>query len=489
MTREMHNSLAAGKSIKLFLRNLALNAKDWKESIALATLYGEFQKVNLIDCFFEKKFQIEILRKVPQRSVKKVISGDVHYITIALTSGGHTELFNNLIRAQLASGCNIHVISRRNSASLSTVRNLGVKVSIVETFEELLTYKIFGSLYVHANPSDIEGCIFADRMHGLGATVRFVNHADHCFHYRPLAPVEYLEVSGLGTSISKKFRQIKRNNYLGIPMSTSQLGSWGPSPEKFLLTVARREKLRPNDEVDFPRFADEIARRYSIPFMIIGQTGREPWWCRFRGNKLLLFKGITEPVDVLFHLKTCTAYIDSFPLTGGTVLAVAGGVGVPIFSVKSSAYGYNAVEAVRLDNINSLRQSLDRYLIRAKLHYDLNSISESVTYWHSMNEFQNRVSEIQCGKLVECPVWAEPTEISLDEVRKELFSKLQFPFEISHKISFKNRVLIILRVVSKSRHMHELSLQAFIISILGLEGQLHYKIGKIRRVFKEAFIR
>lgn len=473
----------AGKVAGL-LRDLAISAKEWKESVALASLYGEFVQRNLVDKFQDCDLQEKISWKVPHFNPKKLISGNIHYITEPYVTGGHTQLFTTFILSQIESGARPCVITRKDSIALCRVREAGATVHHIEDFEELLTYKLAGSLYLHAHPWDIESCIVADRAFASGTRILFINHADHCFHYRPKFDVTYLEVSGLGRSISQLYRGVSKQYFLGIPVNIPAT-RWKPSQDTFLLTIARREKLRPSDDLNYPKIANLITRKYKIKLKIVGQTGREQWWSEYLDNKYFEFMGNMNTEETLKLLTDCSAYIDSFPLTGGTVLALAGSLGVPIFSLKSVAFGYNAAESIRKQNILEMLTELDNYLINGKIHYDLNEISDQIRTWHSISAFRERIAKIDSNNLAPFPSWASPSNVELQEVRRELFSSVSFPMEIPSSISLFNRMKIVAGVLKVIPSVRDATPRSISMSLIGQGGHIHRILQKIRKAFTE----
>lgn len=475
-------TLGSSAKVAELLRDLSISARQWKESVALASLYGEFLQCNLVDRFQDYELQEKIYLKVPYFDQSKSISGNIHYITEAYATGGHTQLFFNYILAQIENGSKPCIIVRKYSTVLDRLSEAGVAIHHIEEFEDLLSYSLSGSLYLHAHPWDIEACIVADRAFKSGRCLLFfINHADHCFHFRTNSAVTYLEVSGLGRSISNQYRGISKQSFLGIPINIPP-ARWKPSQEKFLLTIARREKLRPRDGLDFPKIADSITRKHNINFIIVGQTGQEPWWSEYLSNKHFEFRGVTGAEETLNLLTGCSAYIDSFPFTGGTVLALAGTLGVPIFSLKSVAFGYNAAEIIRNRSIVEMLADLDNYLLNGRLHYKLDEISDHIQRSHSITAFRERISEIENGMVSPFPYWASLSNVGLEEVRTELFSSVRFPIEISSAISLPNRFRIIESILRLKPKLEEVSLQNILISLIGSGGQIHRTFRKIKSI-------
>ncbi|MBI1293211.1 hypothetical protein GC173_18555 [bacterium] len=481
LTGAPNSTLDTAAKIAGFLRDLAIFAEDWKESLALASLYGEFSQRNLVDKFHDYSLQNQVASKVPHLNPKKLIAGDIHYISEPYVTGGHTSLLTNYIIAQIDNGARPCVITRRDSIALSRIREAGVVVHHIEKFEKLLSCELTGALYLHAHPWDIESCILADRASGSGARILFINHADHCFHFHPNFDVTYLEVSGLGRSISQLHRGVLKQSFLGIPVNIP-VARWKPSQETFLLTIARREKLRPRDDLNFPKIADSLTRKYNIKFIIAGQTGQESWWSEYLDNKYLDFRGSTSAEESLKLLTDCSAYIDSFPLTGGTVLALAGSLGVPIFSLKSIAYGYNAAESIRKQSISEVLTDLDNYLKKGEVHYNLDEMSDQIRAWHSMSAFRERVSKIDSGELVPFPSWAPFSNVELQEVRRELFSSVSFPMEIPISISLFTRIKIVTGVLKFLPEVQDATLRSISMSLIGQGGQIHRILQRVRSV-------
>ena len=482
--KDIESVMKTGLEIKALLRNLAIAEKNWSAAVALATLYGQFLSQNLLDDFGDLDFQKNISRKVPKFPLNRQLTGPVHYITEALETGGHTPLFKAVVNAHSKFGWQPVVVTRRDSPALDSLHGSGISVYIIEDFEELLSCQVFGDLYLYSNPSDIEACIFADRVSKAGASIAFVNHADHAFGFQPTCETHFIEVSGLGRSITSKYRQASSQSFLGIPIDMSDHHStWSPSQGKFFLTIARREKLRPRDGADYPGFVDKITKKYKIPLVIFGQTGAEPWWNNYQENGYLNFRGYKKIDDILPLVLTCTAYIDSFPVTGGTVLATVGSVGAPIFSIKSMAYGYSAAETSRQIFIPDLEGCMDDFLVDGNLHYSLSDMSESVMNLHSLQEFEKRLLQINLGEISDFPAWARLSDILISDIRNDFFSSLMFPFEISANIQLTSRLKILTKVMRKLPYLNEVSFRSVAMSILGKTGLMHRKISKIQGLF------
>ena len=484
--KDMDAMMKTGLEIKALLRNLAIAEENWSAAVALATLYGEFLNKNLLDDFGDLDFQKNISSKVPKVPLNRQLTGPVHYITEALETGGHTPLFKAVVNAHSKFGWQPVVVARRDSPALDSLHGSGISVYIIEEFEELLSCQVLGDLYLYSNPSDIEACIFADRVSKTGASIAFVNHADHAFGFQPTCEIHFIEVSGLGRSITSKYRQASSQSFLGIPIDMSDGHStWSPSQGKFFLTIARREKLRPRDGADYPDFVNKITKKYKIPLVIFGQSGAEPWWGNYQENEYLDFRGFKKLDDILPLASTCTAYMDSFPLTGGTVLAMVGSVGAPIFSVKSMAYGYNATETTRKISIPDLEGCLDDFLVDGNLHYSLSEMSDSVMNSHSQQEFEKRLLRINLGEITDFPDWANTSDILISDVRNDFFSSLRFPFEISANIQLANRLAILTKVMRKLPYLNDVSFRSVAMSVLGQTGLMHREISRIQGLLRK----
>lgn len=478
--------LLPGGKIADLIRSMAITATTPNEAVALSELYGEFMTQNLFDRFSDIEFQGLIEKKLRNFATPKKLNGNIHYITDALETGGHTPLFINIVKAQAHLGLSPQIVTRKKSWALKFAVNEEIPVHVIEDWQEIISLDISGSLYISANPSDIAACILADHAKENGASVFFVNHADHGFFFQPKLATSFLEISGLGRSISNLHRSVQSSHFLGICTGTEKnKNSWAPSHERFLLTIARKDKLRPIDGFNFPAFADKVTKAFGIKFVIFGQNGTEEWWQPYKNNRKIELMGAMPFEKIIPYIQKSYGYIDSFPLTGGSVLPAVASVGVPIFSLKGSAFGYNAVEEIRLDTEKEVFDRLDDYISKQHLFYDLSELSESVSKWHSVFSFYNRVEKIINGEVASVPSWARRQNISIQDVRKELFRDLRFNGELSSDIGIINRGRILGAFWNHRKQLCEKNWRSEVVSVLGKGSFSHTMLSKLKNGLKE----
>ncbi|WP_141104945.1 hypothetical protein [Thioclava sp. IC9] len=475
-------------SLANFLRSRALSSNSQSEARALAYLYGDFLSHNLTDIFVDSDFQIRMTQRYSKSKPKRELLGAVHYITNPLETGGHTQLFSRMVESQIKSGDKVSVISRVPHTIIDTLRDIGVSTYIASDLDELFEVLPTETLYLHNHPRDLDACIFADRASAAGCKVNFVNHADHTFSFQPLHRVNFLEVSGYGAAITKRYRIADSQSFIGIPSPILEEIHWKPSAERFLVTMARRDKVRPYGDLNYPRFVNSLTLRHEIPLIIFGQTGAEPWWSEYKRNDFLEFRGYQPLENIIPFIQRSFGYIDSFPLTGGTVLTLVGSIGVPIFSLKHGAVGYNVLEQVRQSTLVDLNASLDKYLTNGILPYDLNLMKETVDMWHSDSKFQERVEKTHLNKPLDIPTWAllKDGDVDIFDVRSQLFPVTRFPFELESAIMLSTRIRILFKIFPVANFYSDLTCRSFFVSLIGRGGSIYKKMRNIIKFFQRS---
>ena len=461
------------------LRAICLSQKRPADALSAARVYARYCTTN-IPSWLEDVALEEALyaRFCSSNEVRSRFEGAAFVATALHDVGGHSKWGLAFLKALAAAGRapSVVITSTISKTIRQQVEALGVEVFVPDRWDDLLTMEVSGELYLCIANDDIVSALLAQRMAAAGRRIIFCNHTDHTFSLGAVRTRELIEVSGFGYELSQRGRTFTAQSFAGIPIKVEQSERGSErSPasdrrEEFrLLTIGRSGKLKPSMRHNFADFAVWVVRNLSDSYLIIGRTGLERWWGdRLKDTRIDRRPGMGwDEIETL--LPGIDAYIDSFPLTGGTVLSEIALTGLPIFGIKDIPRGWSAADSVMSEDVEHLQETLLAFRQEGQLPYDPAALRQLVVKEHSQEVFESRVRAFLLGDPVPLPEWARQSTEAIDSFREVLaaseFAAIRFE-DGSLALRIKHfSVLARKQMIANQNH-----LRAAIKGLIGLEN-------------------
>lgn len=365
------------------LRKVALRASDLDGAIEAADVLGWLNWQNNDGLLTEEALEAALdvrhgsvlaASAQPQRHPN---TDWLHVISTAYDFGGHTRLLKMLLTAQENAGMRVAVAVTRSAVAgfREEIARTGVILHLLEGTPAQRARNLIAvgrtadriALYIH--PDDAGAALAARRLRLEGRKVLFVNHADHCFSYGPGAADVCLEVSSFGSRLSAARRTIHSQNFLGIPIQATGVAPLAPSPPFGLprgpvFSIGSSQKYKPGGGFDFPAFACDLLDRTHVEMELVGPSPHDPWWADAKakhGDRLRLL-GPLSYEETSARLACASAYVDSFPMPGGTAFPQALMAGKTVFGIRSDCGGYNLADTLRYPSVEAMGEALISFL-------------------------------------------------------------------------------------------------------------------------------
>lgn len=365
------------------LRRRALASSDADEALRLAAQYGFLRRLNSDGIYTDTEFEAalwERLRPSMPRLGAPSSNGVMHVLTETYDRGGHTKLALAWLRIRAGRDVQrVHVTRRLTLRSQNALDDAGVRYSVsVGTPTERLAQLMNAcgeatTIVLHIHPEDIIGALAARAARDTGRRVLFLNHSDHLFSFGVGVSDCVLEVSGFGWLKTRAARGANRQSFIGIPLDASYTTSADTtlrSSSGPILTVGSTEKYRPNGHANFPEFINLLARRVDNDIHLIGPSGLEPWWTVLASEirDRVIFHGPLPFDETRERVAECAAYVDSFPITGGTMFQQAFMSGAPVFGLTVGGGGYGLVDVRRSATLDDLVETITDAITNVQLY-------------------------------------------------------------------------------------------------------------------------
>jgi hypothetical protein len=364
-------------SLVKLIRVKGLAGSLLQDVFAWGGVYGELLSANYFGVYRDDSFE-ELLvsryikEKTTSFSVPVDASGELHIVSEPFATGGHTRLLERLV--SMRGGGDVLVTRPLscidNRLRLSADNEVFFKVDGFEVDEIVDIVKMYKTIFLHVHPEDLSACVAVGVIKKLGEIkVILVNHADHVFSFGFYCADLVAEVSGYGFYLSQVRRQVK-SSFLGIPLEMKNLSEIferdiQSAGEVNIFTAGQALKYKPSKEFSFPVVASKILSE--IPQARITVVGPNLWsdwwwWCvKFKNiKKINIVKAL--PYDRYVELLDgADVYVDSFPMTGGTVLPEIRSRGIPVTGILSGSIGYTPFDATKFDTSETLVSELKRF--------------------------------------------------------------------------------------------------------------------------------
>lgn len=117
--------------------------------------------------------------------------------------------------------------------------------------------------------------------------------------------------------------------------------------------------------------------------------------------------------EYLKYLQNATAFVDSFPMTGGTAFPEILSLGVPCFGVLTGAHGYTPADQLKSVSIAQLSEDLNRFIeTRQRPDIALDDIVHQLYEAHETEKVAGRINKAMESDISDMqPLWKNPAAV------------------------------------------------------------------------------
>lgn len=411
----------------------------WKNSI------GQYELIALENALIEKyaaQFNIDI------NSEKH--TNFLHVLTKAYDTGGHTRIVERFINSDSLQDSAVLVTQNAGPHSfkkLSLAKNgytqideQGDSHTKIQAILAVLAHCQTAILYIH--PHDIETIIavgIAKKYFSID--VLMYNHADHVFSYGYGVADRVLEISHFGWSLREQRQSDKKSVFVGIPIKLPEQAATAVArtDNAYLTAAGSAYKFKPAQGYSFPDFLSALTKKIDLPFILIGPKPWINWWWwpallpkKLNTRRKIQFHPQMPHEQYLHYLRHTTAFIDSFPMTGGTAFPEILSMGVPCFGVLTGAHGYTPADQLKSVSVEQLTNDVVTYL-KQRQRPDINSaqVINQIYEVHDTEQVAKRITtanDVQAPCLA--PLWDNPAAIDSAFYEKIWQEKKTFSFPL-----------------------------------------------------------
>lgn len=332
------------------------------QALALARVYGNIAWNNHIGVYRADNIEEIVYGKL--EAVKQAVLGTnvakngkvIHVLTEGYDSGGHTRVVERLLACQSKITQDVAIVEIckreiRDRFSITAGRVLCMQSTGVGAVEELAAVLAkYSYVVLHIHPDDIATSMAARIARESGTRIALYNHADHCFTFGLPSTDVLCEISVYGSTITKNYRNDIEQTFAGIPLTVGQLRE-DHVREDFLLSSGPAYKFDFRQGGAFATILESLIPSVISRGVIIG-PGHLPSDASSRVQQLqregrILVLPPAEHAVYKQYLKTCSLYVDSAPVTGGSALPEAALSDVPIAGMVNPIMGYSPVDLAR----------------------------------------------------------------------------------------------------------------------------------------------
>ncbi|UWR89014.1 hypothetical protein [Phaeobacter inhibens] len=465
------------------LRTLALQARNIRDALLFARLYGRLHWDNISGFFGDDELERELLRlwqdELVPRGVNNLPAIEpghwCHIATRIYPAGGHTRLLHALADgAQGRVSRQSLLLTQRSERS--AIEKLPKALDVVEELSgapeqvaRVLCDKAARAevILLHNHPDDIGAALAARCLRAAGRRVLFVNHADHVFSFGPGSADVVLEICATGWRTTEHRRTAHAQQFMGIPAVRSDYRVTNTDRDRSgsILSIGGPGKFTPVGALSFPDFLEQILPLVPNNVMLIGPSERDPWWKpvlqKFPGRIELCGVLPAEKLQAAFARSAC--YVDSFPLDGGSVFPEAVMAGLPAFALnRGAAPGVSPTDALRVPDMSTMVRDLAGFLNGADYPYDIETVRKEIVALLSVEAVAARVDKAAKGEIIPPPeslMRLGNRSADYNAERWRAAEKVHIPKRIWRGLRFATRLKL-------SREMKALPLSAAVISQL-----------------------
>jgi len=375
-----------------------------------------------------------------------------HLFTSTSNYGGHSVLIRRLIKMQINQNRKIILISSNfideetqnicNKYNIETVSLFGRPFKCI--IFAINVAKQAKNIMVHSHPHDIIITTASKFLFKNNKSVYFLNHADHRFSFGTFDATSVLEVSGYGFYTTKERRSFRQNSFFGIPVRASKFSNY-IRQNNTVCTMGSAYKYKPNENLNFSLFAEQIIKKTKCKFIFIGPSGDEVWFQKLKTEfpDNVIFTGNLSLNEAEEVLQKSLCYIDSFPITGGTAFTDAFLNGCKVFGLKLPVIGYSPIDIVRNNCLSELCKDVCNLLL-FNIEKIRNEEINNIIDLFSESSFSERMQILEKGEVSDLPDYLKQFEYDLDFFCKEwkLDKIVRFDLSRMQYISILNRFKI-----------------------------------------------
>ena len=495
-------------------RSRVIAEKNVDHLLAMAEFYGSLRWGNFNGIYEDSDLQGIVQKKVLQSrhlhlpDLTRKQGGTVLIASSLYKSGGHSRVVLNWLKAFKEDAQHRLLITRHVASDYrDDLDKHGIIYQLcasrgIELINEILAYCAAADrivLLIH--PSDIITTTAGTILAASGKPIIFYNHADHVFSFGISSATVVCEVSSYGIELNKRTHRVKEYSYLGIPIDFlgTTAASNIPTSKKQSQTVLSggdSYKYAPG-KTCFSNLVDNVLdKRDDITFLLVGPTGKEPWWTAVRerwGNRIQFMGGMLTYGQYLDTLASSDVYVDSFPITGGTAFPEALLSGKLVTGLSNPIQGYSPADALRVADVQELSEEIIRLLDRDPASMSkVEQARECAMAIHSLASFRERVKNIYAGIYDK----SAPSKVSIDthwlerrwkngksvslSYREELWFRLPLRYCIGFKFRFS-------RLFGVEGHKDSLNLMRRIF-VKPLPGLIRTCLRHVRRHIRSSWL-
>jgi hypothetical protein len=273
------------------------------------------------------------------------------------------------------------------------------------------------TVVLHIHPYDIETAFaahLAKRLHGT--QILFYNHADHVCSYGYACADRILEISHFGWALNVRRGVREKAHFVGIPLKLSATSPVTrddvPPAPPYLASSGLAYKFKPGQGWSFPHVAQQLVRSSGLSMVLVGPRPLLDWWwwpVRLRLGRRLRFTGMLNYPDYLDCIGRASAYIDSFPMTGGTSFTEILCLGVPAFGILTGAHGYSPADQIKSTTPAAMIDAVLAFLRDPEpLRAGMSRLHAALLHAHDLEAVAQRIVQAQQADIPTPPPWENP---------------------------------------------------------------------------------
>lgn len=340
------------------------NMQNTQSAFALAEWMATLLWKNHCGIYRQDELETTLLGKIPQLPLEPPNSAadqeqEMHLATEVYRSGGHSPLMAHLI--SLADRPTQVLLTRMQDLDTAAtvlgipvdqVHGVGHETNPVAQVHALVRLLIRSNrVIVSIHPNDVLAAVALRMAKQLRSDLQigFVNHADHVYSVGIGAADKVFEISAYGWGLRQVRRTHAQSSFMGIPIqprAPSHRDTTDRDAPEFL-SGGSPYKFRPLPGMSLPPVLSKLlAEHPRATLTVLGPKGRDWWWWALRarkGSRVQVQQAIPkERYQQL--LSSCTIYIDSHPILGGTALPEALMSGCHVAGIRGVAWGYSLAD-------------------------------------------------------------------------------------------------------------------------------------------------
>jgi hypothetical protein len=334
----------------------------------------------------------------------------LHVFTKAYDTGGHTRIVEHLLGSQALAESAVLItetVQPNAQRKLALARHgctlLPRQPDSRHRIQALAdAYGRHATVILHIHPYDVEAALAAALARRFyGTVILMYNHADHVGSYGHGVADRVLEVSYFGWTLRERRKIADKSVFAGIPLKLApQSGlpsssDQPPSSQAYIAAAGTAYKFKPGQGYSFPAFAAAFGARRPDSMVVVGPRLATNWWWWKAAAKLgkrIRFHAKMPYDQYLAFISQARAYVDSFPLTGGTAFPEIFSRGIPSFGVLTGSHGYSPADQLKSNNIDQLLNDLDTYLAtQQRPGLDTATIFQQIYAAHGIENVADRI--------------------------------------------------------------------------------------------------